>query len=131
MTKVTLHQNNISEDKKPINKNEALIEDAMGRAILIRKPPFSAQFNVIKWVGAELANNIPYVEHVCALHWLVSINGEIVSTPFSEREVNALTDRLDDYGYNALLKGILKIRGVSSDEEREAEQKNEIAVAKK
>lgn len=79
------------------------VTDARGRKLTIRKPGPLAQYRLVKNVGPEAAANQTYMQMIQPLIYLAAIDGDPVHLPASDREVEALIQRLDDDGLTALM----------------------------
>lgn len=82
------------------------VTDASGRRITLRKPPFTAQFKLIKALGAGAANST-YSAMVAPVLYVGAIDGAPVPIPTTEDEMMALLARLDEGGYKAVTDGII------------------------
>ena len=110
---VTIHEN-ASKIFHKSQIEETKIIDKKGRVICIRKPPFTTRFKILRMVGSQNGNNDAYVSEILALSWISSIDGEPVVLT-TEREAEALLQRLDEHGYVSLIEGIIKIRDSEND----------------
>lgn len=98
------------------------ITDARGRVITLKKPPVLNQFRLIEMLG-DTASNTAYVSMVLPLIFVAEIDGEppVVSTKL---QLEALIQRLDQDGINAILKGVQENFGQTDPEaDREALKK--------
>lgn len=102
---------------------EVKVQDARGRVLALRKPNVLAQFRLVKMLG-ETARNSTYMTLVTPLTYLIAIDGDQVSPPSSERELEALIQRLDDDGVMAVLDGVQKHFGGGIKADEEAALKN-------
>ena len=96
---------------------EFIVETSDKRILTIRKPATLAIFNFVKMMGGEVAGNQTYMNMVMPLIYLKAIDSSEVRLPMSPREVDALIQRLDESGLNALNKCILENFGESMDTE--------------
>ncbi len=120
--KVTLHTP--SEQVTASAKREFEVTDSAGRRLTLKKPPFTAQFDLVALLG-EKSRNSMYHTMVMPLTYVAAIDGEAVPFPQSERELRALIQRLDEHGYAALADGITEHFGASASEaSKEAALKN-------
>ncbi len=121
--KVTINHSP-SERMSAEAKREFDITDSAGRRITLKKPPFTAQFDLVALLG-DKARNSMYHTMVLPLTYVVAIDGEAVPFPQTERELRALIQRIDEHGYSALADGISKHFGEQENEEgKEAALKN-------
>lgn len=104
-------------------KREFDITDSAGRRITLRKPPFTAQFDLVALLG-EKARNSMYHTMVMPLTYVIAIDGEAVPFPQTERELRALIQRIDEHGYAALADGISEHFGEQGGDDREDALKN-------
>ena len=89
----------------PIGK--IVVTDALGRAIVIKKPkPLDAlDFKIA--LGTNHTNTL-YLVEVSHLPYVCEIDGEPVSVPRTERELRALYQRLGDEGNEAAQKAVIE-----------------------
>jgi hypothetical protein len=121
--KVTI-KHSPSEHMSAEAKKEFDITDATGRKLTLKKPPFTAQFDLVALLG-EKSRNSMYHTMVMPLTYVVAIDNEAVPFPQSERELRALIQRLDEHGYAALADGITEhFAQANSEEGKEAALKN-------
>lgn len=85
---------------------EILVTDSKGRAIKLRKPPVLAQYRIIEVVGADAAPNSVYMAMVMPLIFVTEIEGEPSAQPRTKAELEALIQRLDEHGLDAVMKGV-------------------------
>ncbi len=104
--KVTIHQSP-SARMSAEAKREFEVTDSAGRRLTIRKPPFTAQFDLVALLG-EKARNSMYHTMVMPLTYVAAMDGEAVPFPQTERELRALIQRIDEHGYAALADGIAR-----------------------
>ncbi len=99
------------------------VEDARGRTITIRKPGVLAQFKLIEVLG-ETASNQTYVSMVIPLIYVSAIDGNPIVPMTRKSEVEALIQRLDEDGLNAVMKGVTEhFNQTSLEEDRAALKK--------
>lgn len=79
--------------------------DSAARVITLRKPPFFAQFEMIKALGAD-AQNGAYVQMVMPIIFVSMIDGQVTPQPSNAAQIKAFIQRLDEHGYEAVSKGI-------------------------
>lgn len=80
---------------------EYSVTDARGRVIVLRKPPFLAQYKQVEMVGGELAANRVYMSMILPTLYVISIDGDAVTQPKTKLQLDALISRLDEDGMNA------------------------------
>lgn len=102
MTKVTL---NPSEAVVAESKAEATVKDSAGRMLTLVKPNVLATIRLIKALG-DTARNSVYMTLVTPITYLTAIDGDPVFPCATEREIEALIQRLDEHGLMALIDGV-------------------------
>ena len=85
---------------------EAIVEDARGRVITLRKPPVLAQFQLVEALGPKTAQNNTYVSMCLPLLFVAQIDDVPVYLPNSKAEMEALIQLLDEDGIGAVLQGV-------------------------
>ena len=81
------------------------VKDDRGRAIVLRKPQVLAQYRLVLALE-ERAKNEVYMGMVLPLIFVGSIDGDPVSPPLRQSDVDALIQRLDEDGINAVMQGV-------------------------
>ncbi len=99
-----------------------VVTDARGRSIGIKKLTMSVRRRVLKALSDEMARKQQYLGLVMVAACVVEIDGDPVALPSTELQFDALIDRLDDDGFNAVGFGIREHFGVGMSEEEFAEQ---------
>jgi hypothetical protein len=117
MAKVTVNEG-ATPSKELIAQaaQEVTVTDSAGRVIALKKPGILSQFRLIKILG-DAAKNQVYVGMVMPLTYVVSVDGDPVLQPNTEREIDALIVRLDDHGVEAVMKGVNEHFGAENPEE--------------
>lgn len=87
-------------------KREAEVQDAKGRRLKLVKPSPLIQFKLVKMVGGEAAANQVYMAMVMPLIFVQQIDDALVPTPQTERELEALIERLGEEGIEAATMGV-------------------------
>ena len=100
--KVTLNPTPSEQVVARANAEDA-ITDSRGRKIKLRNPGVLAQYRLVKMIGAEAARNEVYVNMLIPMLWVSEIDGEAVAAPASEREIEALIQRLGEEGIAAIV----------------------------
>lgn len=90
--------------------------DKRGRRIGVVKPSALTRYRLLKILGPESAKNEPLLGHAMLAFLVREINGEPVQVPNSERQIEAMIDRLDDDGLNAIGKCLKDQFGVGDDD---------------
>lgn len=94
---------------------EATATDSTGRVIKLRKPGPIAKLRFIEAMG-ESSTNPLWVGIVSQLMYVVAINGEPIATPRTKAEIEALYQRLDDHGLEAVSKELPGKFGIGGGE---------------
>ena len=81
----------------------------------------SVRRRVLKVLSDESAGKQKYLGLVMVAASVVEIDGDPVSLPTTELQFDALIDRLDDDGFNAIGAGLQKHFGIGVTEEEIAE----------
>ena len=84
---------------------EFTVTDAKGRTLKLKKPVALAQYRMIEAMG-DSASIQAYFAMAMPLIYLVSIDGDAVYTPNRKSELEALIQRLDTDGIDAIMQGI-------------------------
>lgn len=104
----------MSETKKPVVKvnpsDEVVasaiktieVTDARGRVIKIKKPGPLAQYRLVEIMG-DSAKNQTYMSMVLPLIYVVAIDDEQIPMPTKKMQVEALIQRLDEEGIEAVM----------------------------
>lgn len=94
-------------------------KDSRGREITLRKPGPLAKLRFFEAMG-ESSSNALWASVISPLMFVGAIDGDAVPTPTSKREIEALYQRLDEEGMEAItaaLPGNFGITGGEADEE--------------
>jgi hypothetical protein len=120
MTKITIKPSEeiVAQAVKPV-----VVTDARGRALTLRKPNVLSQFRLVKMLG-DSARNTAYMAMITPLTYLTQIDDEAIAPPTTERELEALIQRLDDDGVMAIMEGLQANYASQSVDDREAALKN-------
>jgi len=111
-----------SQELVNASKSEATVTDAKGREILLKKPGTLAQFRLVEMMG-ESAKNVVYMNMVLPLIFVASIDGDAV-TKSTKAQIEALIQRLDDEGVEAVVQGVQANWGSPDPEADRAAIKN-------
>jgi hypothetical protein len=84
------------------------VTDSRGRKIEVRKVKTLDRMRLLELVGPELSANDRYVGLAALAYGVISIDGDAVPRPASKLALEALLDRLDDDGFNAVAQGIVE-----------------------
>lgn len=85
--------------------SETIVTDRQGRHITLRKPGVLAQYRIVEVLGASAKNEV-YMGMVLPLLYVAAIDEHAVGQPASKGEVEALIQRLDEAGIEAVVKGV-------------------------
>lgn len=124
MSKITI--NSASTPTEEIVKKataEVIVEDARGRKLVLKKPRFSAQWDLTQLLGPDLSANDAYRTQSVPLLYLVSLDGQ-VETFINVQEMKAILDRLDGDGWVALMNGIQEHFSTHGADVKEAAKKS-------
>lgn len=83
--------------------NEVSVSDSAGRTIVLRKPNPLTKLRFIDAMGESSANRL-WAGTVWPLMYVVSIDGLTVPAPAQKAQIEALYQRLDEHGYEAVEK---------------------------
>jgi hypothetical protein len=89
--------------------------DARGRIITLAKPGVLAQYRIVEVLGDSAANQV-YMGMVLPLLFVTAIDGDPIFAPKSKLEVEALIQRLDEDGIDAVMKGVTEHYGAPDPE---------------
>ena len=78
------------------------VEDASGRAIVLRRLNALDKLRLFKAVGPVLAQNAPYLGMAMLACAVVEIDGVPIPPPATEAQIEALVSRLGDAGIAAV-----------------------------
>jgi hypothetical protein len=95
-----------AETEALIQPDTHVVTDAKGRAITLTKPGPLAQFRLVRMLPADVAENRAYVMMVLPLLFVTAIDGDGVPPPQTERQIEALIQRLDEGGLAAVISGV-------------------------
>jgi hypothetical protein len=121
MTKITVKQPQEGEIETPsamIVKQptqQSSVVDSEGRTIVLCAPKPLQRLRFASAMGEDSANQL-WSSMVAPLMYVVSIDGNAVSVPLSKREIEALFQRLDDHGLEAISAGVREMLGLSTAE---------------
>ncbi len=100
-----------------------VVTDERGRSITLKKPSILAQFRLVEVLG-DTAKNEVYTAMALPLIFVVEIDGDPVAQPSTKRELEALIQRLDDAGVEAVQAGVHEHFGSPNPEGDKAAIKN-------
>lgn len=85
--------------------HEFVVTDKRGRKITLKKPSMLMQYKLVEILG-ESAKNDTYVAMVTPLLFVIDIDSLPVHRVNDKRQIDALIDRLDEEGIEAVMQGI-------------------------
>lgn len=116
MAKVEIKETSIQPAAGPVPAKRIEVTDARGRVILLRKPPVLAQFRFVEALGPS-ADSQAYLAMTMPLIFVGAIDGTPVVPPTTKGEVEAMIQRLDEDGLEAIMKGVQQLGGGDDPEE--------------
>lgn len=118
--KITIKEGAASPSQQLIDKAKATVTvtDSTGRVITLQKPGVLAQYRLIEALG-ETAQNSVYVGMVLPIIFVTKIDEDDVVLPKNKLQIEALIQRLDEHGINAVAKGVEEHFGATADPEKE------------
>ena len=94
---------------------DVIVTDSLGRSIKLKKPGVLAQFRLVEALGDSAKNEV-YLAMVTPMIFVTSIDDAPVAAPTSKAEIEALIQRLDEPGIEAVMIGAQKHFGGAPDE---------------
>lgn len=91
--------------------------DALGRTITIRKFSPLMRMRFAEIVGASAGSNPQYTGVAALAAAVTEIDGEKIAFPTSKRELEAMVQRLDDEGIEAIGRAAAELAGYKIDED--------------
>lgn len=85
--------------------NEVSVTDSAGRKITLRNPGPLAQFRLIEAAGDSASNRV-YMSMVLPLAYVTTIDGAPVPAICTKAQLEALIQRLDNHGLEAVVTGM-------------------------
>lgn len=104
MTQVTMHDATPTQAIVKAASQTATVTDARGRSIAIRKLGPLDRMKLFEVVGPENSRNEQYVGYAALAFIVSAIDGEPVARPNSKLALEALVQRLDDDGMDAVAR---------------------------
>jgi hypothetical protein len=118
--KVTLHDSVADVPTQQVTRDanySVVVETSDGRKITLRKPGVLAQFKMIEMLGGAAAANQVFVNMVLPVTFVVAIDGDPVSRITTRSELDALIQRLDEAGIEAVMEAVPANFGKQQDPE--------------
>lgn len=121
MPKATIVANaSPSEELIAKAQSTSTIKDARGRTITLKKPGVLSQFHLVEALG-DAAQNQVYMGMVFPLLYVASIDGVTEKPVRTKLQVEALIQRLDEEGIEAVVEGVRQTYGTATpDADKEA-----------
>lgn len=118
MAKITITEIDSPSAQIVKKANERVtVTDDRGRSIVVRKLTPLDRMRMSKAAGSENATNQPYMLYALVACSVVSVDGDDMLTPTTERQLEAAISLLGDEGYDAALTAVLDMYGSSKSEE--------------
>ena len=100
------------------------VKTAAGREITLRRPPVLAQLRLVDAIGDSASNRV-YLGMCLPLIYVAAIDGAEVPPLESKKQVEALFQRLDEDGLDAINAGIAEHFGRDAKAEVESAKKSQ------
>ena len=119
---VTINQEQVS-NKTELAANPMQVTDSRGRVLKLRKLDILSESRLVRMLGQDAVTNTIYMNgYVLPTVMVSEIDGEAQFLPISEREMEALIQRLDNDGIEAVLN---HLKATAEDKEAlESQLKN-------
>jgi hypothetical protein len=107
--KVTLHDTTAETPTQQATRDanyQVTVPVSDGRKVTLRKPGVLAQFKMIEMLGAEASANQVFVNMVLPVMFVIAIDGDPVSRITKRPELDALIQRLDEAGIQAVMENV-------------------------
>jgi hypothetical protein len=101
---------------------ESTVVDALGRTITLKKPGVLAQYRLIEVLG-DSAQNQTYMAMVLPLIYVTAIDDIEMHQPKSKLQVEALIQKLDEAGIEAVMRHVQETFGKTDPEQDKADLK--------
>lgn len=99
---------------------EVNVTDSRGRVITLKKPGPLAQYRLVEAIGDSAKNEV-YMGMILPMIFISKIDGDPVLLPNTKAQVEALIQRLDDEGIDAVMRGVQEHFGkVDPEKDKEA-----------
>lgn len=85
---------------------EVIVTDSAGHAITLKKPGVLAQFKMIEMLGPVASANTTFVQMVLPVMFVAAIDGDPISKITTRNQLDALIQRLDEAGIEAVMKSV-------------------------
>lgn len=101
---------------------QVVVTDDAGRSITLRTPRPLQRLRFIDAMGESSSNQL-WAATVAPLMYVASIDGTLVPAPSTKAQIEALYQRLDDHGMDALAEGLKELFELDKAEVDEAAAK--------
>lgn len=91
------------------------VTDKIGRVITLKKPGILAQYRLVEAAGDSAKNDV-YMRMLLPLIYVTAIDGDPVAQPVNKLQIEALIQRLDYGGIEAINADIVRLFGESDPE---------------
>ena len=98
------------------------VTDKLGRTITLKKPGILAQYRLVE-VAGDSASNETYMRMILPLIYVTEIDGDPITQPVNKKQLEALIQRLDEHGIEAVNIGAVKNWGAPNPDADKAEIK--------
>lgn len=98
----------------------ARVTDSRNRVIGIIRPSAGFRMRLMRVLGGELTGNPVYFGHAMLAACVRELDGEPVPAPTTSIQIEALVERLDDEGLNAIAQGMQEQFGLGATPDSEA-----------
>lgn len=108
MAKVTMREPGTDSPSAQIireAKKAVTVRDAQGREISIKRLLPLDRMKMFEIIGAANSSNEQYIGYAAIAFCVTAIDGDPVMRPRSKAEIEAIIQRLDDDGINAVSEG--------------------------
>lgn len=102
MTQVTMHDETPSQAIVKAASQTAAVTDPRGRSISLRKLNALDRMKLFELVGADNAKNEQYLGYATLAYMVAAIDGESAPRPTTKLQLEAMVQRLDDDGLEAI-----------------------------
>ena len=118
MTKINMHETPSEAMVRAANAEE-YVTDSRNRSIGVRKLKVLERINMLKLIGNGNGDNLLYVSSVSPAFLVTSIDGDPVSKPTTQLQLDGLLQRLDEEGLEAVTQWMasqVEVKPAGTDE---------------
>lgn len=116
MAKVTVHTETPSQQIVKAANQPSTVTDAKGRAIGVKKMNPLDRLKLFEVIGGDNSKNEQYVGYAALAFLVTSIDGDPVPRPSNKLQLEALVQRLDDEGMDAVAEHVYGQVAAKQDE---------------